>query len=320
MSVSPEHYADFLQRIGHTVRQAGHSWWFDCASRVYSNFPFHHDVDVTSLDVADVLKSDGLILRTSCPQHQGVSSFRMICDDKNYDFPALRSRTRTQVRRGLEACSVRQIDFEELQRCYLPLQRATHERQGRRKEANDQQTWGRFFEAAKTTVGAETWAAFVNNEMAAYLVSFQIEETANLCIVRSDTRLLKSYPNNALLYRFLYETLRRPDIRQVSYGLQSVEPGGEELDRFKTGMGFRQEPCGQRIVFSGRISPLLKRPVLKLLQPCVRTLLKNESGRKIDGLLTWYQQQPDLGTATRNPNQLDSGNPANLVAAESTQA
>ena len=298
MSVHPQHYAEFLERVGHTVRHVGPDWWFDCAKRVYSNFPFHQDVDASKLDVREVLKSDGLMARMCCLESQGVPSFRMMCTDKTYDFPSLRSRTRTQVRRGLEACRVERIEFTELKRRYLPLQQATLERQGRSGENSDRKYWDNYIDAAAAMTGTETWAAYVNDQMAAYLISFMIDDTANLCIVRSDTRMLKSYPNNALLFRYLHDVLRRPDVRQVDYGLESVEPGGENLERFKTGMGFEREHCGQRIAFSPRLAPLLKRPVIRLFQPCVRTLMKGEVGRKIDGVLNWYQAQPQL-TATR---------------------
>ncbi|MEZ6127623.1 MAG: hypothetical protein R3C59_03010 [Planctomycetaceae bacterium] len=297
MSVDPQHYAAFLERIGHTVRHLGNDWWYDCTRRVYANFPFHRDVDAASLDIRQVLKSDGLIARMCCPEDQGVPSFRMMCYDKNYDFPTLRSRTRTQVRRGLEACTVERIEFSELKRRYLPLQRSTVERQGRCTETVDQAYWDRYIDSASQMTGAETWAAYVNGNMAAYLISFMIEDTANLCIVRSDTQMLKYYPNNALLFRYMYEVMRRPEVVKADYGLESVEPGGENLEQFKTGMGFAREICGQRIVFSPKIAPLLKRPVIRMFQPCVRTFIRSEAGRKIDGLLTWYQNQPVLSNS-----------------------
>ena len=299
MSVDPQHYATFLERIGHTVRHVGNDWWYDCSSRVYVNFPFHQDVDAANLNVRDVLKSDGLIARMCCLPDQGVDSFRMMCYDKEYDFPSLRSRTRTQVRRGLEACSVERIEFSDLKRDYLPLQRATLERQGRTSEQVDRKYWDSYLDSAAAMPGTETWAAYVDGQMAAYLISFMIEDIANLCIVRSNTELLKSFPNNALVFRYMHEVLRRPEVRGVDYGMESVEGGGENLERFKTGMGFEREQCGQRIAFSHRIAPFMKPPVLKLFRPCVRTFLKNDTGRKLDGALNWYQTQPVLPAIRR---------------------
>lgn len=299
MSVDPQHYAAFLERIGHNVRKVGPDWWYDISSRVYSNFPFHQDVDAANLDVRDVLKTDGLIARMCCLPEQGVSSFRMMCYDKEYDFPTLRSRTRTQVRRGLEACTVERIEFSDLKRGYLPLQQATLARQGRTTEKATREYWDPFIDSAAQMQGAETWAAFVDGKMAAYLISFMIGDIANLCIARSDTSLLKSYPNNALVFRYMSEVLRRPEVRGVDYGLESIESGGKNLQQFKTGMGFEREHCGQRVAFSTRIAPFMKRPVVKLFQPCVRTLMRGDKGRKLDGVLSWYQDQPQLPPVRR---------------------
>lgn len=298
MSIHPENYAEFLQRLGHEVKSVDGHWWFDCSARVFANFPFHWDVDVRNVDVGEVLGSSGLVARMSCPLDHGATSFRLICDDTNYDFPSLRKRTRTQVRRGLESCEVHQIDFSELKKHYLPLQRATHARQGRKAQQDDQDYWDRFIDSAQHTQGAETWASYVDGKMAAYLINFTILDTANLCIVRSNTELLKSFPNNALLFTWLQDALSRPEIRQVSYGLESVQTGGEKLDQFKSGMGFRKEPCGQRIMLANKLNAVLKKPVVSLLQPCVRRFMPNETGRKLDGVLTWYQSQPSMKQIT----------------------
>ena len=111
MAVHPEHYASFLQRIGHTVREANGLFWCNLQRGVYSSFPFHRDVDATEVNLAKVLGRDGLVARFGCPVEQGMESFRVTCDNPDYDFPSLRSRTRTQVRRGLEACRVeRSVD------------------------------------------------------------------------------------------------------------------------------------------------------------------------------------------------------------------
>ncbi|MFM7831622.1 MAG: hypothetical protein ACKPJD_07505, partial [Planctomycetaceae bacterium] len=97
MSVSPEHYAGFLERMGHRVRTSAGLWWFNVQNRVYTSFPFHRSVDIAEVDNGQVLGHDGLVLRYGCPEDQGTASFRVMCADPNYDFPRLRSRTRTQV-------------------------------------------------------------------------------------------------------------------------------------------------------------------------------------------------------------------------------
>ena len=239
MSISPLHHIDFLQRIGHDVRESDGVHWFNCGSRVFSSLPYDQDVDVNSIDLRDILRSDGLVARFGCPIDQGVPSFRIVCDSKDYDFPLLRSRTRTQVRRGLEVCRVERIDFQQLLKLAMPLNADTLIRQGRKVPSTLQSYWTRYYQQAAVTQGAEAWAAFVGTDLAAYLISFMIDDVANLLIVRSSSQHLESYPNNALLFKFLSARLKDPDVRMVSYGYESIQSDLGSLDQFKLGMGFR---------------------------------------------------------------------------------
>jgi len=294
MSVSPQHYASFLERIGHTVREANGLFWSNLQRGVYTSFPFHRDIDATELNLGKVLGRDGLVARFGCPVEQGIASFRVTCDDPNYDFPSLRSRTRTQVRRGLEACRVERVDFSLLRQHAIPLNADTLVRQGRKVPADLKSYWTRYYESAAKTEGAEAWAAFVGDSLAAYLISFTIEDAANLCIVRSSLEFLDSFPNNALLYRFVYDRIRCGDISQIGYGYQSIQAGLGSLDQFKNGMGFRQAPVGQRVELAGWVRPMINRFTLPVAQRILRKLGNSETSAKLNGILSWYQQQPTL--------------------------
>ena len=299
MSVSPQHYAEFLQRMGHTVRESNGLCWTNTHRGVYSGFPYHRDIDARTVDLSSVLGRDGLVARFGCPVEQGTESFRIICDDPNYDFPILRSRTRTQVRRGLEACRVERVDFELLKKLAIPLNADTLIRQGRKVPSDLAEYWTRYYTNAATTDGAETWAAFVGDQLAAYLISFTIEDVANMLILRSSLQFLDSFPNNALVYRFLHERMRSGEVRQVCYGYESIQADLESLDQFKTGMGFRKIPVGQRIELVGWLKPLVNRFTAPMAQKILRKLSNGENSAKLQGILKWYQQQPVLGDETK---------------------
>lgn len=294
MSVSPEHYAGFLERIGHTVRQIDDQWWFNTARGVYTSFPFHRNVDPLTLRLQDVLQRDGLVARYGCREDQGVASFRIVCDDPAYDFPGLRSRTRTQVRRGLEACKIQQVSFHDLAQRAIPLNADTLIRQGRRVPADLESRWQRYFAAAERTDGAEAWAAFLQGDMAAYLISFTIEDVSNLLILRSSRAHLKSYPNNALLFHFLSHKMASPDCASVVYGYESIQDGLGSLDQFKTGMGFRLAPAGQRVDVAPWVAPLLNRVTLPAANRLLKRLGSGEATAKLRGILNWYARQPRL--------------------------
>ncbi len=301
MAVNPQHFVQFMERIGHTVREANGLYWCNTQRGVYSSFPYHRDVDATEVDLGNVLKRDGLVARFGCPVEQGIESFRIICDDPNYDFPLLRSRTRTQVRRGLEAFRIEQVDFSLLQKCAISLNADTLVRQGRRVPSNLESYWTRYYREAARTEGAETWAAFAGDSLAAYLISFTIEDVANLLIVRSSLQFLDAFPNNALLYRFVYDRIRSGDVKQISYGYESIQAGLGSLDQFKTGMGFRQAPTGQRIELAGWVRPLVNRFTMPMAEHMLKRFGESETTAKLNGILQWYQQQPALyGTSVQS--------------------
>jgi hypothetical protein len=280
--------------MGHTIREDSGLFWFNTSRGVYTSFPYHKNIDARHIDVGSVLRRDGIVARFGCPQDQGIYSFRIICDDSNYDFSCLRSRTRTQVRRGLEACRVQQVSFNDLEKQAHSLNAETLIRQGRKPPANLNEYWTRYYKEAARTTGAETWAAFVEDQMAAYLISFMIEDTANLLIVRSSTKFLDQFPNNALIFQFLYHRLRAGDIRQVSYGYESIQSDLGSLDQFKTGMGFQKIPTGQRIELSSWLKPFVNRYTTPVASRVLKKIAHGESGAKLMGILDWYRRQPVL--------------------------
>lgn len=298
MTVSPQHHVDFLRRMGHTVREASGMYWFNTNRGVYSSFPYHRDIDARTLDLSAILGRDGIVARYGCPVDQGVASYRLVCSDPAYDFHALRSRTRTQVRRGLEACCVEQVDFNLLRTSAIPLNADTLVRQGRKVPSDLAVYWNRYYEHAATTVGAEAWAAFVGHDLAAYLISFTVEDTANLLIVRSSLQHLDCFPNNALIYQFLYQRLRAGDVRHVSYGYESIQSGLGSLDQFKAGMGFQKMPVGQRIELATWLRPFVNRYTTPVANRLLKAMGHGENGAKLQGILNWYQQQPGLKSNT----------------------
>ncbi len=223
VAVSPDHYASFLEKMGHTVRRIDGLYWFNTNRGVYTAFPFDQDIDARTVPLKQILGRDGLVARFGCPVEQGISSHRILCDNKEYDFPSLRSRTRTQVRRGLEDCKVERVEFAELREHAIQLNIDTLLRQGRRVPSNIETYWRRYYEAAAATTGAEAWAAWCDGRMAAYVIAFTINRTANMLIVRSALDLLPKFPNNALIFQYLHQKIREPQIDRIVYGYESIQ-------------------------------------------------------------------------------------------------
>jgi hypothetical protein len=94
--------------------------------------------------------------------------------------------------------------------------------------------------------------------MAAFLVSVRFDDSVEFMLARSRSDCLDAYPNNALIFEVARLMLEERGMRQITFGLESLEPVAA-LDQFKFGMGFRAAPLRQQVVFH----PLLR----ALLQP-----------------------------------------------------
>lgn len=291
--MSTEGFAKFLRDMGHTVRCEGGAYWYNSSAHIYMSFPFQREIDPKSLNISKVLGMDGLAARFACAPDAGRPSYRLVCDLADYGLSSLSQKARNQTKRGLERCEVRPVEANELLGHGIRLNRDTMERQGREISKGFDDYWMKYFSTALKADGADVWGAFVDGELAAYLVSFRMEGCAHILIVRSDSRHLNLYPNNALLFTYIRETLGRGDIGQVSIGFESVQQGLESLDHFKSGLGFRKVETGQRIELAWWLRPFLRKPLAARLCGLLRNRgAKGERFAKLSGMLQWYSEQP----------------------------
>lgn len=292
--MSSNGYAQFLLELGHTVRQDAGLWWFNAHPHIYMPFPFDTLVNPKSIDKAAILGRDGWAARFPTTPELGRPSYRIACDNQNYDLSSLRSKTRNQTRRGLENCECRRIGWEELIAHGVKLNIDTLVRQGRTVDSDIQTYWKTYFSAAAQAEGAEAWGAFHEGELAAYLIAFIMNEKSHVLIVRSNSEKLKFYPNNAMLFSYLYNALTERGLTEVSIGLESIQTGMDGLDKFKEGMGFRKIPMGQRIILKSMLKLLTYGPLPPLLTKVIRRTTNDEKAAKFSGLVSWYKTQPKL--------------------------
>jgi len=292
--MSAEGYAKFLKRMGHTVRKADGIFWFNTMPHVYMSFPFQNLIDPQNVDWAFVLGNDGWIARYPCNLDLGRKSYRIIADQKDYDLHCLSGKARNQTRRGLENCQVRPVKFEELESCGIEINKDTLKRQGRTIPKGFDEYWKKYFKEAARSDGAHAWGAFVDEMLVAYLIAFFMEGVSHILILRSLRASLKKYPNNALIFSYLKNTLANDKVSCVSIGFESLQTGLKSLDSFKLGMGFRKEPVGQRIFIKPAFQTIMKTPIIRLLAKLANLFPKNEKAAKFAGLLNWYAEQPRL--------------------------
>ena len=289
--MSTEGFADFLDRMGHKVRNVAGSYWFDANPRIYSTFPFDQPYICENIDISAVLRKDGFALRYVCRRGEGRDSYVLAIDGDDYGLGKLSSKSRNQTRRGLEQCRVEQVSFNDLSAKALVLNRDTMLRQGRALPRDFESYWLRYYREAAKAIGAEAWCAFSEGALAAYLIAFETDGCCNILVVRSAVEKLKVYPNNALLFSYADVALKRPGIRRVSIGLEPIQQDMDGLDHFKLGLGFEKKPCGQRVEVAPWLRPILSGHMLSGARAATRLLPRNERIDKLSGLLNWLAEQ-----------------------------
>ena len=284
-------YLQFLRNMGHRVVQVSGVTWFDPAPRVFMPVPFELQIDPRTFDWRALFAQGCIAARCLVPAPFGRPSYLLVIEDGAYDLVNLDGKTRNQTRRGLEACTVREMSFSELAGEGVALQRDTLTRQGRHVPRDLDRYWSRYFAAAARTEGALTWGAFRGDTLAAYLIAFEIAGTVNVVIVRSAAALLKHYPNNALLFTFIRHMLRDAGVRRVSIGFEPLQANLTSLDHFKEGLGFRRLAVHQYVRLAPPLPALLRRPLLAGSIACLKLLPRSEVANKVAGLLECYANQ-----------------------------
>ncbi len=72
--MGPQHHAEFLQKVGHWIKEHEGVFWFDIFSRAYTTIPYDVRIDPAAFSPLNVLEDHGLIMRYSCSLDRGVPS------------------------------------------------------------------------------------------------------------------------------------------------------------------------------------------------------------------------------------------------------
>lgn len=287
-----EGFAHFLHAIGHRVVRGAGAYWYDAGRGFLLAVPSHRRLVPEPAALRTLLwRNRCLGVRFPAPlDGPGKLSYQIVCDDRGYALEKLSANTRSKVRRGQRRCEVRPVAFADIAAQGRAADRDTLARQGRSWQHSGD-GWARYWEAAAATPGMEGWGAFLDGALAAFLVTVRFDDGVEFLLTRSRSDCLEAYPNNALIYAVTHEMLVRRGLRQVTFGLESLE-SVQPLDEFKFGMGFRAAPLRQRIVFHPLAGALLRRGV-------VRTAIHQWAAgrgaaigfwRKADGILRFAEE------------------------------
>jgi hypothetical protein len=290
--VRPDGFAEFLSRQGHHIVKTESCFWYDARPGFYFYFPYHKLITPCAEELRGILwgrRCFGARYFTSM-DHVGKESFSIVCSDKNYDITSVDAHyARRQTRRGLENFSIRQIDFKELAKIGISLNNDTLTRQGRDPNTHEEKRWQIYCSAADGLEGFEAWGAFSGDDLASFIVTFQMEDHFTILHHSSATKYLPSYPNNALVFYVTKLKLALPEVDTVSYGPQSLD-APESLEIFKFRMGFQKRPMKQTIVFNPLVKPFINSFSYKAIQGLSTFRPKSDVFRKLEGIVRLYRE------------------------------
>jgi hypothetical protein len=289
--MNPEIFAEWLSLQGHKVYRSKGSLWVQAGPRILQAIPYHHVIDPPFDELNELLIQNGAIgLRYSTPwnAHDGMISYHVTFTRHEYPLSSLPQKARHDVRRGMSAACIEPIAFARLAGEGWRLRFDTLQRQGR-VGAETPQCWQRLCQSAEGLAGFETWAAIVKGQLAASLIAFTSGDCCSILYQQSRTEYLPLGVNNALIFVFTNEILKRPGPRWMFYGLQSLD-APPSVDEFKFRMGYTAKPVRQRVMFHPWFRPFLNRASHAILRAGQRILPGNAMVSKAEGMFRFFLQ------------------------------
>ena len=282
-NVSPDIYAEWLRRQGQHVVRSASSYWHSEGMQVYQAFPYHWLIEPSREELRQLMfEHRALALRYSAPpdSRRGLTSYHAAFVGNEYHFGSLSAWARKNVRRGLRCCRVGPISWKRYIEEGWELRVDTLSRQGRHlKESKDD--WRRRYSSAEGLEGFEVWAAEVSGRLGATLVTCRMEDWHFMLYQQCHRAYLRDHVNNALSFAVTQSLIRRPGVRGIFYGMQSLDAPAS-VDEFKFRMGYEARPIRQRSVFHPNLSSLVN-PLtygivraLAAVRPTSRLLAKAE--------------------------------------------
>ena len=175
-----------------------------------------------------------------------------------YGPSSINAKRRNAVRKGFGSCTlevVSRLDHDILDGC--------------RKAWNDLSSRTGWKHALDKTTFEQTWKVLAecpgvsiitgrdkkSGEVAGFLVTKIIGDTAYVDTIASRSDLMTSNVNDAVMYAFLMNAAKLPGVSKGHYAIKS---NVVTLERFKTGLGFEPYPFPARTCFRLGIGTMLK--------------------------------------------------------------
>jgi hypothetical protein len=288
-------FAEFLRRQGYKVLESPTGYWVDLyGTHVFQAFPYARLVSSSYQELAGIFRQGFVAaVRFFSPDDAegGAESFHVVCDAKDYDLHTLSHWARKNVKRGLRNCDVRRIDFEHLAVEGFYLQVDTLERQKRKLQITSE-WWRSLCLAAKDLPGFDAWGAFVGDELAASVITFQDEDWGYMLYQQCLAKHLEAHANNALAFVVTRELMQREKIRQVLYSVKSLD-APPSVHEFQCRMGYYRKRVREYVVFNPLFAPFVNKLSYRLIHLITRQWPEQGFWSKVDGLVRVALREKD---------------------------
>jgi hypothetical protein len=289
--MTPEVFAEWFRLQGIRVVRTSSSYWARQGLGAYQAFPYHWLITPSSEEMRECLrKTKAIALRYSTPldSPEGRLSYHAVYEGHSYGLENLTSKSRHNVRRGLNRCRVESISLTQLAAKGWALQQDTLNRQ-RRSGAMTQSSWRRMIEGAADLPGFEAWGSFIGATLAASVLTFQMDDTIYMLYQQCLREYTNQYVNNALAFVVTQNVLGRSHVKRVLYGLDSLD-APPSTNEFKFRMGYEARPVKQRVVFHPIVAPLVGGVAHGALRLMRRICHSCTIPAKAEGIVTFYRE------------------------------
>lgn len=290
--MTPEIYAEWLRRQGHRVIRTQSSYWHSSGMWAFQAFPYHWLIDPSEAELAELVSTDKVLaLRYSLSPDslKGCLSHAIVFEGQNYDLEIMGHRTRKNVRRGLKNCRVEPISLHKMVEEGWELRRDTLARQ-RRSLKVTRESWKSRYLAAADLPGFQAWGAYVGDRLAAYLVTFQIDDCLSVVDHQSHREYLDLNVNNAITFLVTQHALTQPGIGCVHYGVESLD-APPRVSEFKFRMGYIAKPIRQRVLLRPRIATFANQWSYRFVSAISRLRPSDRRVSKAKGMLRLCLQE-----------------------------
>jgi hypothetical protein len=290
-------YATSLMRSGVQVvpGEAG-TFWFRHESGAMIRFPKLPLPPPPSQEVRQILWRGRAAVASYLlepDENHPANAWLYLCSDQAYSWGKLASKARRDIRRGLRELTITPLTSEQLLAHGFPAFRDTRRRNGLNDGTIEE--FRRWFTGLAKLPEIVYLGAWKGEQLAAFADITEVDDWAELGCFSMDA-LLRSNPNDALVYSVLTRYLVEGKYRLVSSGLSSVqdESNAAGLHTFKLKLGFEAHPVHRAFVPHPILRPLINPLTLWGVSTMLRLKPGDRRLKKAQGVLASMRREMSL--------------------------